>query len=812
MDRYLCIHCHFYQPPRENPWLEIIEQQDSAYPYHDWNERITAECYAPNATSRILTPDDRIIRIVNNYSRISFNVGPTLLSWLADRAPETYQAILDADRESHDRFSGHGSAIAQVYNHMIMPLANRRDKQSQVVWGIRDFEYRFHRDPEGMWLAETAVDIETLEVLAANGIKFTVLAPSQAKAERRETTSKFKNVEGGKIDPTRPYICNLPSGRSISLFFYDGPISRAVAFEGLLSDGERFANRLISGFTENRRWKQLMHIATDGETYGHHHHKGEMALSYALHHIETKKLAQLTNYGEYLTINPPTHEVEIIENAAWSCSHGLGRWSTDCGCNSGSKPGWNQAWRAPLRNALDHLRDSLIEPFETAASELLLDPWLARDEYVNIVLDRGDDSLNRFLATHARRGLSEAEIGTVLSLLEMQRHAMLMYTSCGWFFDELSGLETVQVIMYAGRTLQLAQRLFPDHHEQKFRELLQLAKSNLPEYGDGAIIFDRFVKPAQVDLLAVAAHFAIASMFQLAANGDLARAYDLHPIEDVRLESGRAHLALGATRVRSRITRRHREVAFGVLHFGDHNLMAGVRVYPGDTEFSAIVKEVREPFQSADLPATVRLLDRHFEGATYSLKSLFRDERQKVVSRLLGSTMAEAEAAYRQIYAHHAPLMGFLSGMGAPLPKMLHLTAEFVLNTSLRQEFMADELDLERVRGLLETAAREKIQWDSAWLGYALTKRFGRMADELALKPHVDLLHRFNLAVELVRSLPFEVDLSRVQNVYYHLLQSVYPMYLQQKDAASLTWITEFTALGQKLGVCVDPPPAPATQ
>ena len=468
MDRYLCIHCHFYQPPRENPWLEIIEQQDSAYPYHDWNERITAECYAPNATSRILTPDDRIIRIVNNYSRISFNVGPTLLSWLADRAPETYQAILDADRESHDRFSGHGSAIAQVYNHMIMPLANRRDKQSQVVWGIRDFEYRFHRDPEGMWLAETAVDIETLEVLAANGIKFTVLAPSQAKAERRETTSKFKNVEGGKIDPTRPYICNLPSGRSISLFFYDGPISRAVAFEGLLSDGERFANRLISGFTENRRWKQLMHIATDGETYGHHHHKGEMALSYALHHIETKKLAQLTNYGEYLTINPPTHEVEIIENAAWSCSHGLGRWSTDCGCNSGSKPGWNQAWRAPLRNALDHLRDSLIEPFETAASELLLDPWLARDEYVNIVLDRGDDSLNRFLATHARRGLSEAEIGTVLSLLEMQRHAMLMYTSCGWFFDELSGLETVQVIMYAGRTLQLAQRLFPDHHEQKF--------------------------------------------------------------------------------------------------------------------------------------------------------------------------------------------------------------------------------------------------------------------------------------------------------------------------------------------------------
>jgi len=234
MDRYLCIHCHFYQPPRENPWLESIELQESAYPYHDWNERITAECYEPNAASRILTTDNRIIRIVNNYSRISFNVGPTLLSWMANRAPETYQAILDADRESQQRFSGHGSAIAQVYNHMIMPLANRRDKQTQVFWGIRDFESRFNRAPEGMWLAETAVDIETLEVLAANGIQFTILAPSQARHERRVTTTKFKNVEGGKIDPTRPYVCNLPSGRSINLFFYDGPISRAVAFEGLL--------------------------------------------------------------------------------------------------------------------------------------------------------------------------------------------------------------------------------------------------------------------------------------------------------------------------------------------------------------------------------------------------------------------------------------------------------------------------------------------------------------------------------------------------------------------------------------------------
>jgi alpha-amylase/alpha-mannosidase (GH57 family) len=810
MDRYLCVHCHFYQPPRENPWLETIELQESAYPYHDWNERITAECYAPNAASRILTPDDRITRIVNNYSRISFNVGPTLLSWMANRAPDTYQAILDADRESQLRFSGHGSAVAQVYNHMIMPLANRRDKQTQVVWGIRDFEYRFNRAPEGMWLAETAVDIETLEVLAANGINFTILAPSQARQERSIGTVKFKNVEGAKIDPTRPYVCNLPSGRSINLLFYDGPISRAVAFEGLLSDGKRFADRLISGFAENRRWPQLMHIATDGETYGHHHYKGEMALSYALHHIETNKLAKLTNYGEYLTINPPTHEVEIVENTAWSCSHGVGRWNTDCGCNSGGKPGWNQAWRAPLRKALDHLRDSLIEPYETKAAELLLDPWLAREDYVNVVLDRGGSTLTKFLATHARRGLSEPETVTVLSLLEMQRHAMLMYTSCGWFFDELSGIETVQVIMYAGRALQLAQKLFPDHHEETFRELLQSAKSNLPEYGDGAQIFDRFVKPAQVDLAAVTAHYAIASMFHRAGDGDLVNCYEIKQIDDVRLESGKARLAVGTSSVRSRVTREQQDVSFGVLHFGDHNLMAGIRSYPGETEFRSIVRELREPFHSADLPAVVRLLDRHFDGATYTLKSLFRDERQKVVSSLLKVTMDEAEEAYRRIYENHAPLMGFLSGMGAPLPKMLHLTAEFVLNTALRKEFMADQLDLERVQTLLDTAAREKIQWDEAWLGYALTKRFGRMADDLAVKPREDSLHRFNLAVDLVRSLPFEVDLRRVQNVYYQLLQHVYPVVLEEGDEASQLWISEFTALGQKLRVCVDPAPVAA--
>jgi alpha-amylase/alpha-mannosidase (GH57 family) len=369
--RYVCIHCHFYQPPRENPWLEAIELQDSAYPYHDWNERITAESYAPNAFSRILDGTGKIAKIINNYSRISFNVGPTLLSWMEDKSPELYQAVLDADHESAESFSGHGSAIAQAYNHMIMPLANLRDKWTQVAWGIADFKRRFKRPPEGMWLPETAVDNESLDIMAQQGIKFTILAPYQCRRVRKiGGGARWREVPGGGIDPSRAYRVRLMAGRHIDVFFYDGPISRAVAFEGLLGNGEHFAGRLLSASSESRDWPELLHIATDGETYGHHHRYGEMALTYALQHLEEQDLAKLTNYGEYLALYPPTHEVEIYENTAWSCAHGVERWNSDCGCNSG-RQGWNQAWRNPLRQALNWLRDRVSPLFEKKAGELV---------------------------------------------------------------------------------------------------------------------------------------------------------------------------------------------------------------------------------------------------------------------------------------------------------------------------------------------------------------------------------------------------------------------------------------------------------
>jgi len=815
MDRYLCIHCHFYQPPRENPWLEAVELQDSAYPYHDWNQRITAECYAPNAASRLLDGSNRITKIVNNYARISFNFGPTLLSWMEDHAPATYQKILDADRESQAQFSGHGNAIAQAYNHLILPLANRTDKYTQVLWGIRDFERRFRRQPEGMWLPESAVDIETLEVLTHLGIRFTVLAQGQARRARKIGSRVWKDAQG-VIDPSRAYRLRLPSRRVITLFFYDGPISQAVAFEGLLNNGGSFAARLLSGFSDARTWPQLMHIATDGETYGHHHKYGDMALAYALDHIETHQLAKITNYGEFLEKHPPTQEVEIVEKSSWSCIHGIERWRADCGCSSGGRPGWNQQWRAPLRQALDWLRDELAPKFERKAATLLKAPGLARNEYIEVLLERTPETQDRFINKHARAGDKPASIPSadriaILKLMELQRHAMLMYTSCGWFFDELSGIETVQVIMYAARAVQLAQDLFGDHIEEHFLEKLALAQGNISQYGTGADIYRKWVKPAALDLLKVGAHYVISSLFDPYGEHSSVYCYTVDR-EDYRiLESGRARLAVGHGEVCSRVTRECAHLTFGALHLGDHNLNAGTRYFRGQEDYDSLVKEVGEAFLSADLPGTLRALDRQFVGVTYSLKSLFRDEQRRIVSTILDSTLREAERSFRQLYEQHAPLMRFLGELRTPPPQVLQMTAEFVLNGSLRRAFEDENLDLERIGSLLDAAQRERATLDGAGLSYALRHSLERMIRRLQAGPSdLELLERLEAVVDLARSLPFEVDLWEVQNRYYQMLQQVRPRFQARDDDEAGNWLARFDRLGEKLRILV-PAPQPAS-
>ena len=806
MKRYICIHGHFYQPPRENPWLEAIELQDSAYPYHDWNERITAECYAANSVSRVLDGENRIIELVNNYSKISFNFGPTLLYWLEAKAPSVYAAILEADRESQKNFSGHGSALAQVYNHMILPLANARDRYSQILWGIRDFERRFKRAPAGMWLPETAVDLQSLEILAELGIRFTILAPHQAGRIRRLGGRAWRDVSGGRIDPTQAYEQRLPSGRRIALFFYDGPISRAVAFEGLLSRGEDFANRLLGAFTDDRDWPQLVHIATDGESYGHHHRFGDMALAYALNYIESNQLARLTNYGEYLERHPPTHQVEIIEKTSWSCFHGIDRWWSNCGCNSGGHPGWNQAWRTPLRDALDGLRDSLALPFEDRGRELLKDPWAARNDYLSVINDRSTENAERFFDRHTARPLNDADKTTVLKLLELQRHAMLMYTSCGWFFDELSGIETVQVIQFAARAVQLAQELFGDSLEGQFVERLALAKSNLPEHGDGRRVYEKFVRPAMVDWERLGAHYAISSLFESYPEQTKIYCFMAEREDYQILEAGMAKMAVGRVKLISEITRESSALGFGVIHMGDHNVNGGVQKYLSNESYLTLIHEAAEPLTRADFAEVIRLMDRRFGESHYSVRSLFRDEQRKTLDLILSATLEEAETLYRQIYEHRAPMMRFLTALHIPLPKAFQSAAEIVLNGYLRRAFEQEEIDTERINGLLETAKVEGISLDNATLEFAFRKNIERMAERFAAEPTEAHLRLLDTAAGLLRSLPFTVDLWKVQNVYYGMLKNVYPKMRENKergDESAQALIRGFEALGQKLAVKV---------
>jgi len=806
MQRYVCIHCHFYQPPRENPWLEAVELQDSASPYHDWNERVTAECYLPNGAARILDGQSRIAKIVNNYSRISFNFGPTLLSWLERNAPYAYERILAADRQSQQLFSGHGSALAQAYNHTILPLSTRRDKRTQIVWGIRDFQHRFGRDPEGMWLPETAVDVETLELLSETGIKFTLLAPHQARRMRNRVWEEWQSMEGSKIDPTRAYECHLPSGRVINLFFYDGPISHAVAFENLLLDGERFAHRLLSGFNDERHWPQLVHIATDGETYGHHYPHGDMALAYALEYLERNQLARITNYGEYLALHPPAQEVEIVEKTSWSCGHGIARWVNDCGCRSGGGNSWNQQWRRPLRNSLDWLRDDLGAMYEMRGARLFIDPWAARNDYVQLVLDRTSQNKDAFFAQHALRQLSPAEQVEALRLLEMQRHLMLMYTSCGWFFDELTGPATLQILQYAARALQLSRQVTNEDREEAFLQRLQEAWSNVPGCGNGRHIYDRFIKPTMLDLVGVGAHYAISSMFG-GYDDDSIFCYRVL-LEKCRvLESGKTKFAAGVARITSETTDTSLRAAFGVLHFGDHNLSAGVRPFADELWFEEFEDQASHAFSGADLPACLRLIDRYFYGSTFSLKSLFQDERKRIIGQIVDSTLSDAEALYRRVYDEHAPLMCFLSELQLPLPPILRLTTEFVLAKAAHRALADQESGLDVVRSLLDAAKRSRLNLDVSSLESALRYRLNALVDHWMQNPgDRQILEEVEDVVALSRVEPFDLNLWKSQNAYYELSQAVSG---NGHGIVNEAWLSHFRGLGQWLGVTLPQLPAP---
>jgi alpha-amylase/alpha-mannosidase (GH57 family) len=808
--RFICIHGHFYQPPRENPWLETVETQDSAAPYHDWNERICAECYAPNGAARIQNSKNQITRIVNNYARISFNFGPTLLSWLKENAPRTYRMILDGERRSRKNYGGHSSAMAQGYNHIILPLASRRDRITQIRWGIADYKHHYGTAPEGMWLPETAADTESLELLAQHGVKFTLLAPHQCKRVRAMNGGDGKDGEdwtdtpGATVDTTRPYLVRFDSGVSIAVFFYNGPESRAIAFEGLLNSGENFAARLKGGFKDGPQ-TQLMHVATDGESYGHHHKHGEMALAYALSLLERDRTVKLTNYGKFLELCPPEHEAEIVEDTSWSCAHGVERWRSNCGCNGG-KP-FNQLWRAPLRQALDELRDAVAPLTEQEGGKLFNDVWAARDAYIDVVLDRSTEQTVRFFRAHESHELSEEERVRALELMEMQRHTQLMYTSCGWFFDDISGIETVQIIAYAARVLQLAKLCFGEQAEglePAFLARLAQAKSNVASAGDGAQIYKASVASMELGLEQVAAHYAISSIFSSFAEETDLFCYRVRRISYEIRTSGRGRLALGRAHIASAITGEQQSFSFAVLHFGDQNITAAVKPYndADAAEFEAFAAQAEEHVQRARFPEVIRLLDREYGRVDYSLTSLFSDEQRRIVQLILNSTLWDIENSLTTIYEDHASLLHFLSQAGLPKPPALTLAAGFAINAGLRRAMETDPIDIAQMRSFLSLAKADKVPLETANLSYIADQRMKRTMVELQMSAgSLEMLDRALTLGRNLAELPFDLNLWQAQNIWYEILGTASYALTSLSDDERPRWDKSFSELGTCLSI-----------
>lgn len=808
MERYVCIHGHFYQPPRENPWLEDVELQDSAYPYHDWNEKITEECYRQNAASRILGPNKKIIDIVNNYSKISFDFGPTLLSWLERHAPEVYESIIEADRKSREVFSGHGAAIAHAYNHIILPLANARDKYTQVIWGIRDFEHRFGRKPEGMWLPETAVDLETLEILAEHEIRFTVLAPHQARRLREVGDKQWKNVDGGKIDTTMPYLCRLPAGRTINLFFSHGSTARDVADGVILQNGEFFARKLVEIFNKNGEQPQLAHIATDGETYGHHHRYTDMALAYCLHYIESNNLARITVYGEYLEKFPPTYEVEINENTSWSCSHGIERWRSNCGCCYGRYPSGKQQWRAPLREAMNWLRDQLTSVYENKMVQYVPDLWGLRNRYISVVNDRSIENVESFLSNSAGRGFGYDEKVTILKLLEMERNAMLMYTSCGWFFDDICGIETVRIMQYAARAIQLAKEVDGKDFEPRFKDILEKASTNVKEFANGREAYEALIKPSNIDLNRVGAHLAVSSIFEEYPKKIDIYCYSANIEEYDRINAGIQILATGRATVQSNIILEKHPVDFAVLHFGDHNLIGAVNARMSDDAFSTMRGSLKKAFAKGDTTEVMRIMNTSFGGNSYSLWHLFKDQQRRILYGLLETTWREIEASFRHVYEHNYTIMQMMRGMNIPLPKALSAPAEFILNLDLCKVIRDDEINLDRLQMLVDEAARLSLRLDEATLRFEasrkishLMKRFEDSSDD------VHLLKTIEATVRILLTVILDLDLQTAQNVFFTISRKKYPDMSKKADSGETVakeWVEHFKNLAQYLDVKVE--------
>ncbi len=809
---FLTIHGHFYQPPRENPWLEAIELQDSALPFHDWNERINKECYNPNSVSKIVDSRNRILDVVNNYEYMSYNFGPTLLSWMEQFAPLTYERIIKADIESISEHNGHGNAIAQVYNHIIMPLANEHDKETQIKWGIRDFEYRFGRKPGGMWLAETAVDDDTLRILEANGIKFTILSPYQADKFKKKGDKEWTDVSWGNIDPARSYKYNIKSapGKSIDLFFYDGAISRSVAFDELLKDGNKFIKRLKEGVSDCRDFPQIVNIATDGESYGHHTKFGDMALAYVLKVKAKDEGFKITNYAEYLEKYRSDCEVEIKQASSWSCFHGVGRWKEDCGCSTGGHPGWNQKWRKPLREALDYLRDELVIIFEQEGPKYFDNVWEVRNKYIDVILDRNEMNVKKFQQENFKPDLSDEQKVHAMELLEIQRQAMLMYTSCGWFFSEISGIETVQIMKYAARAMQLATKFSNKDLETHFLEILSDAKSNIPEHGTGKDIFERFVKPSIVTTKQIASLWALSSLYQDFEDEESVYCYTIKKEAYKKVQKGSSTFVVGHIEIQSKITLQKSNVMFALMQYSGGDFHCAIKEYSDDFEFNKIKTNLIKTFLMNPLTEIIRAMDECFGKEYFTLKDIFIEERRKILQILLKGKLEKFSQTYQVMYDEGKGSIYHLQGLGLKIPDEFKISAAYALSHKFNDIVVhsggfLDEDSIQQATDLNYEAKKIDIQLDKTPSNKIFSKKILQNINRLV---HSFEIQQADVLLEIfdsINKLELQIDISEAQNIYfskiYHKIGDIIESGTATKRSSNKKFIEMLLEIGENLNI-----------
>jgi len=809
---FLTIHGHFYQPPRENPWLEAIELQDSALPCHDWNERINGECYNPNSVSKIVDSRNRILDVVNNYEYMSFNFGPTLLSWMEEFAPLAYERVIKADINSVEEHEGHGNAIAQVYNHMIMPLSNEKDKETQVVWGIKDFESRFGRKPEGMWLAETAVDDESLRVLVDNGIKYTILSPYQALKIRKFGDKDWSDVSWGNIDPARAYRYYIKSSpdKFIDLFFYDGAISKSVAFDEILKDGNKFVRRLREGASDNRDFCQLVNIATDGESYGHHTKFGDMALSYVLRVRAKEEGFTIVNYAQYLEKCPSEIEVDIKQASSWSCFHGVGRWKEDCGCSTGGHPGWNQKWRKPLREALDYLRDELVTIFEKEGKTYFKTPWGARNEYIEVILDRSESIIKKFQKENFVADLTEEQKVKAMELLEIQRQAMLMYTSCGWFFSEISGIETTQILKYAARAMQLAQNFSKKDIEKHFLELLAEAKSNFPEFGTGKDIFEKFVKPSIVTTKQIASLWAISSLYEDFEDEEDVYCYKIKKQSYKKVQKGTSKLIIGHIEIKSKVTLQKSNVMFALVQYSGGDFHCAIKEFSDENEYTNIQKELFRIFMLNPLTEIIRALDEYFGKEYFTLKDIFIEERRKILQIMLKGKMQKFAQMYQEMYTDGKSSIYHMQSLGLSIPDEFKISAGYTLSkqfndlvvdsggfldSNLIQQAMDINYETKKIGIEIDKTPTNKI------FSQKISQNISRLAQGLEIQQAEATLEIF----DNIEKLELNVDIAEAQNIYYnrifHELGHIIDNIKKPNESADRKFVLTLMDIGQKLNI-----------